>query len=326
MREVVTGRVNRRIAALALVAVAAVCVLAALPRRRSASRRRPSRSSAASASPSPEPVAPTLSAALSAASVVFGEQRHRRAARSSRPPRARRSPSRSAASTSARCPPTRRRAPTRSPSRRAAAATWSCSLTADPAVAAAPLALAVKPKVTISHGTLVPFLPSRFVVKVAPTAYDGVIVLKVVHRRALVGTYRARVKDGRAVFQAPLRGVDGFTLTYVLPAAGGLTGRTVQSKVSVRARTLSAGVLGPLRQGDAHGAAAPALPRPQRRLQLHRPGQGLGDGLPEGLPPAAHLRLQQRRAGASWTGPRSSSRATRSPPRTSRSTRPARSS
>ncbi|HEX5642366.1 MAG TPA: L,D-transpeptidase, partial [Thermoleophilia bacterium] len=119
----------------------------------------------------------------------------------------------------------------------------------DPAVAAAPLALAVKPKVTVSHGTLVPFLPSRFVVKVAPTAYDGVIVLKVVHRRALVGTYRARVKDGRAVFKAPLRGVDGFTLTYVVPAAGGLTGRTVQSKVSVRARTLSAGSSGPYVKG-----------------------------------------------------------------------------
>ena len=123
------------------------------------------------------------------------------------------------------------------------------SLTADPAVAAAPLALAVKPKVTVSHGTLVPFLRSRFVVKVAPTAYDGVIVLKVVHRRALAGTYRARVKDGRAVFQVPLRGVDGFTLTYVLPATGGLTGRTVQSRVSVRARTLSAGSSGPYVKG-----------------------------------------------------------------------------
>ena len=69
MREVVIGRVNRRISALALVVVAAVCVLAlAAPAFGSS----PEPVAASSASPSPEPVAPTLSAALSAASVVFG--------------------------------------------------------------------------------------------------------------------------------------------------------------------------------------------------------------------------------------------------------------
>jgi hypothetical protein len=127
------------------------------------------------------------------------------------------------------------------------------SLTADPAVAAAPQALAVKPRAAVSHGTLVPFLLSRFVVKVAPSAYDGVIVLKVTHRGALVGAYKARARDGRAVFRAPLRGVDGFTLTYVLPAASGLAGRTVQSKVAVRARTLSAGSSGAYVKGMLTG-------------------------------------------------------------------------
>ncbi len=137
---------------------------------------------------------------------------------------------------------------------------------ADPALAAAPLALAVKPKATISHGTLVPFLLSRFVVKLAPSAYDGVIVLKVAHRGALVGTYKARVVDGRAVFKAPLRGVDGFTLTFVMPAADGLAGRSIQTKVAVRARTLSAGATRPVREGHAH--------RPAGGCAFRIPGMG----------------------------------------------------
>jgi len=245
MREVVIGRVNRRIAALALVVVAAACALAlAAPAFGSS----PEPVAASSAAPSPEPVAPTLSAVLSAASVGFGN----------------------AVTVSGTLDPAGEgqevtitlgadsmgTAPVDATT---GAYTFSfvprrsgdvgASLSADPAVAAAPQALAVKPKVAVSHGTLVPFLRSRFVVKVAPTAYDGVIVLKVAHRGALVGAYKARVKDGRAVFQAPLRGVDGFTLTYVLPAAAGLDGRTVRSKVSVRAKMLSTGSSGPYVRG-----------------------------------------------------------------------------
>ncbi|HEX5642103.1 MAG TPA: hypothetical protein VFZ86_07140, partial [Thermoleophilia bacterium] len=222
MREVVTGRVNRRFAALALVVVAAVCVLAlAAPAFGSS----PEPVAASSASPSPEPVAPALSAALSSASVVFGSTvtvsgTLEPAAEGQEVVVTFGGADAGTAVTDATGAYSFAFMPRRG-------GDVVVSLATDPAVAAAPLALAVKPKVTVSHGTLVPFLPSRFVVKVAPTAYDGVIVLKVVHRRALVGTYRARVKDGRAVFKAPLRGVDGFTLTYVVPAAGGLTGRTV---------------------------------------------------------------------------------------------------
>jgi hypothetical protein len=139
------------------------------------------------------------------------------------------------------------------------------SLSADPAVAAAPVALAVKPKATISHGRLVPFLLSRFVVKVAPSSYNGVIVLRVVHRKVTVGTYRARVKDGRAVFRVPLRGVDGFTLKYALPAAGGLAGRSIQTGVAVRAKTLSAGSSGLYVKGMLTGL---------RRLRFRIPGMG----------------------------------------------------
>ena len=123
------------------------------------------------------------------------------------------------------------------------------SLTADPTVASAPQALAVKPKATVTHGTLVPFLTSTFVVKIAPAAYDGLVVVKVSHRGAVVGTYKARAKNGKATLHFPLRGVDGFTLSVVLPAAAGLDGRSLQAKVSVRAKTLSAGSSGPYVKG-----------------------------------------------------------------------------
>ena len=140
------------------------------------------------------------------------------------------------------------------------------TLGADPTVVGAPArTVAVKPKASVSHGALVPFLRSTFVVKVAPTAYDGVVVLKVVHRKVTVGSYKARVRNGRAVFQVPLRGVDGFTLTFGLPAADGLAGRSIQTKVAVRARTLSAGATGPYVKGMLTGL---------QRLAIRIPGMG----------------------------------------------------
>jgi hypothetical protein len=139
------------------------------------------------------------------------------------------------------------------------------ALGADPTVVAPTRTVAVKPKATVSHGTLIPFLPSTFTVKVAPSAYDGVVVLKVVHRKVIVGTYKARVRDGRAVFRPPLRGVDGFTLTFILPAADGLAGRSIQTKVAVRAKTLSAGATGPYVKGMLTGL---------QRVAIHLPGMG----------------------------------------------------
>ena len=138
-------------------------------------------------------------------------------------------------------------------------------LPADPTVVTAPQALSVKPRITVSHGALVPFLASKFVVKIAPSAYDGVVVVKVAHRGVTVGSYRARVKDGRAVFQIPLRGVDAFTLTFSAPAASGLAGRSVQTKVAVRAKTLSAGSSGPYVKGMLTGL---------QRLKFRVPGMG----------------------------------------------------
>ena len=138
-------------------------------------------------------------------------------------------------------------------------------LTADPVIASVPQALSVKPKASVSHGVLVPFLPSHFIVKVTPSAYDGVAVVKVVHRGVTVGSYRARVKGGRAVLKIPLRGVDGFTLSVTLPAASGLAGRTLQTKVGVPAKTLSAGSSGPYVKGMLTGL---------QRLAFRIPGVG----------------------------------------------------
>lgn len=139
------------------------------------------------------------------------------------------------------------------------------ALASDPAACSEALPLAVKPKVTVSHGALVPFLPSTFVIKVAPRAYSGVVTVKIVHRRVVVGRYRAIVRDGRGVLRVPLRGVDAFALTLALPADDGLAARSRQLKVTVRPRTLSAGSRSPYVRGMLTGL---------RRLAIRIPGMG----------------------------------------------------
>lgn len=141
----------------------------------------------------------------------------------------------------------------------------AASLAADAAVASEPQALEVKPKVSVSHGPLIPFLSARFVVKVAPSAYAGVVTVKVTHRGLVAGRYRARVRDGRAVLLMPLRGVDGFTLTFTLAADNGLAARSFRKKVVVRARTLAVGSTGLYVKGMLTGL---------RRLAIRIPGMG----------------------------------------------------
>ncbi len=126
-------------------------------------------------------------------------------------------------------------------------------------------ALTVKLKVSVSHGSVAPFLKTRFVVKVAPTAYSGSVTVKVAHRGATVGTYKARVKSGRAVLQIPLRGVEGFTLTFTLPAGDGLAARSLQSKLKVKPRTLRVGSTGAYVKGMLTGL---------QRLHIRIPGMG----------------------------------------------------
>ena len=243
MGEVVNVRRNRGVWALALMALAA-WVLAAAPPAVASSSPSPAAAASGAASPAadPSPVTQTLTCALSRASVVFGGEITVAGALS---------PSAEAqeitlrlggtvvgtALTDADGGYTLTFTPRRS-------GELVASLSSDAGVASDPQALAVKPKASVTHGALVPFLASTFVVKIAPSTYDGLVVVKVLHRGAAVGTYKARAKDGRARLRIPLRGVDGFTLDVVLPAAAGLDGRSLQARVTVRARTLSAGSSG----------------------------------------------------------------------------------
>jgi lipoprotein-anchoring transpeptidase ErfK/SrfK len=250
MREVVTGRANRGVWTLTLLTVALVTLAFAAPAFASSSpSASPSVAPAESEAPAvaSSPVAPALTAALSKASVVFGDEVTVSGALD---------PAADGQEVTVKIGATVAGTATTD-----ASGAYSliftphrggdvvASLTADPAVVSAAQALAVKPRATVSHGSLVPFLTSTFVVKIAPAAYDGLVVVKVMHRGVVVGTYKARAKNGKATLRFPLRGVDAFTLGVVLPAAAGLDGRTVQAKVSVRAKTLSAGSSGPYVKG-----------------------------------------------------------------------------
>ncbi len=264
MREFVTGRANRGVWTLALLTVALVALAFAVPAFASSSPSASPSASEAAAPASPaaapaataesetpavasSPVAPTLTAALSKASVVFGEQvtvsgtLDPAAADQEITVKIGATPA-GTATTDASGAYSLTFTPHRS-------GDVVASLTSDPSVASAAQALAVKPKATVTHGALVPFLTSTFVVKITPAAYDGLVVVKVSHRGAVVGTYKARAKNGKATLRFPLRGVDAFTLSVVLPAAAGLDGRSLQAKVAVRAKTLSAGSTGPYVKG-----------------------------------------------------------------------------
>ena len=264
MREVVTGRANRGVWTLALLTVALVALAFAAPVFASSSpSASPSASEAAApASPAAAPAAPaesetpavasspvpaTLTAALSKASVVFGDEVT--VSGTLDPAAADQEVAVKIGATVAGTATTDASGAyslTFTPHR---SGDVVASLTSDPSVASAARSLAVKPKATVTHGALVPFLTSTFAVKITPAAYDGLVVVKVSHRGAVVGTYKARAKNGKATLRFPLRGVDAFTLNVVLPAATGLDGRSLQAKVSVRAKTLSAGSSGPYVKG-----------------------------------------------------------------------------
>jgi hypothetical protein len=264
MRQVVTGRANRGVWTLVLLtAVVLTLALTAPAFAASSPAASPSASDAAApASPAaavstpaeaesptaePSPVAPTLTAQLSAASVVFGGEVTVSGVLT--PAVADQEVTVKVGSTVAGTATTDADGAYSLAFTPRRSGKVVASLTADPTVAAASLALAVKPKVTVTHGSLVPFLASSVVVKVAPLAYDGVVVVKVAHKGASQGSYKARAKNGKATLRIPFRGVDGFALTVILPAASDLAGRSLQAKVSVPAKTLSAGSSGPYVKG-----------------------------------------------------------------------------
>ena len=109
--------------------------------------------------------------------------------------------------------------------------------------------LVVRPKVSVTHGTPIPFLGLRYVVKVEPSTYGGTVTARVVHHGVRVSTVKAAVRGGKAVLKVPLRGIEKFIVTLSLPAADGLGTRTVESTVRAKAARIATGSSGPRVRG-----------------------------------------------------------------------------
>jgi hypothetical protein len=104
--------------------------------------------------------------------------------------------------------------------------------------------LVVKPNVTVTHGTPVPFLSLQYVLKIEPSTYGGTVTAIVVHHDARVATVKAAARGGKAVLKVPLRGVDKFVVTLSLPAADGFGARTLESTVRAKGARVATGTSG----------------------------------------------------------------------------------
>ena len=107
-----------------------------------------------------------------------------------------------------------------------------------------PARVVVKPKVTVTHGTPVPFLTVQYVVRVEPSTYSGTVTAVVVHKGVKVATVKAATRGGKAVLKVPLRGVDKFVVTLSLPAADNFGPRTLESTVRAKPERVAVGTSG----------------------------------------------------------------------------------
>ena len=131
--------------------------------------------------------------------------------------------------------------------------------------------LVVKPWATTSYGTPIPFLSLRYVIRVKPSNYAGTIATSVWHNGKRIATHKKRVRDGRAVFELPMRGVGLFTVKSSYPAFAGLDLRNTSTGLRTRGATLRVGSRGPRVRGFLTGL---------RRLQIRVPS--IGDTLTRG--------------------------------------------
>jgi hypothetical protein len=138
------------------------------------------------------------------------------------------------------------------------------AVTADGAVSE-PQALVVRPHVRVTRGAAVPFLRTRYVLRVTPASYTGTVSARIEHRGVNMGTVKARCRDGRAVLLVPLRGIERFTVTFRLPAGDGLGARSVPTTVDVKWRKLAVGSSGAHVKGMLTGL---------QRLRIRTPGLG----------------------------------------------------
>jgi hypothetical protein len=123
----------------------------------------------------------------------------------------------------------------------------------------------VRPAVTVSRGALIPFLKTRFVLKVEPATYSGPVIVRVTHRGRRVATVRGRCVDGRAVLRVPLRGIDWFTVRFELAPTAELGATSLKRSVKLEWRRLAVGSEGPRVRG---------VLTQLRRLRIHVPGTG----------------------------------------------------
>jgi hypothetical protein len=112
-----------------------------------------------------------------------------------------------------------------------------------------PAPLAVQPLLDVSHGTVVPFLKTRYVLAITPASYAGQVSLRLTHRGATVATLDAPAHGGKATFDAPLFGIDRFDLSFTAAADGALAARSLQTRVEVKWTRVAAGSRGPMVKG-----------------------------------------------------------------------------
>jgi len=117
------------------------------------------------------------------------------------------------------------------------------------ATQSAPAHLDVQPGLDVSHGAVVPFLKTRWVLAITPSSYAGQVTLSVTHRGVVVATLRSLAHDGKATFDAPLSGIDRFDLSFSAATDGGLSARSLQMSVQVKWSRVLVGSHGPMVKG-----------------------------------------------------------------------------
>ena len=141
------------------------------------------------------------------------------------------------------------------------------------ATQSAPVRLDVQPLLAVSHGAVVPFLKTRFVLAISPAGYAGQVTLSVTHRGAVVATVLERVRDGKATFDVPLSGIDRFDLSFAAAADGALGARSLQTRVQVKWSRVAVG---------SHGAMVKGLLTALARLKVRVPGLGSSFSVQDG--------------------------------------------
>jgi lipoprotein-anchoring transpeptidase ErfK/SrfK len=132
-----------------------------------------------------------------------------------------------------------------------------------------PVVLAVAPAVRARPGKASAFRSGKLKLSVTPASYNGRVTAVVRRDGKRVARISGRVRTGRLTLTVPTPGVGPFWVELRLPAAAGLSERTVGAKVVARGRVLSVGSKGP----DVKGLRARLA-----ELRFYVPGPSLTFG------------------------------------------------